>query len=140
MSHGKMRYKAGKLCFLLVCLFFCTGCSGETAVFYAGETAWTAEKEETQSPDAEEQEEQRADETAKQEVTEDKDQGSSLVNINTADRASLMTLPGIGETRAAAIIEYRETGTGFEKIEDIMNVKGIKTGVFNKIKSLICVK
>ena len=62
------------------------------------------------------------------------------VNINTAGTEELMTLPGIGQVRAAAIIEYREREGEFEKIEDIMNVKGIGTGIFSKINSLICVK
>lgn len=64
----------------------------------------------------------------------------TLVNINTADEKELMTLPGIGQVRAAAIIEHRQREGNFEKIEDIMNVKGIKTGIFSKINNLICVK
>ncbi len=63
----------------------------------------------------------------------------ALVNINTADEAALMTLPGIGSTRAAAIIEYREAAGGFGTIEDIMRVKGIKNGIFTKIKDMITV-
>ncbi|MCR5686286.1 MAG: helix-hairpin-helix domain-containing protein [Lachnospiraceae bacterium] len=50
-----------------------------------------------------------------------------------------MTLPGIGSTRAAAIIEYREAAGGFGTIEDIMRVKGIKNGIFTKIKDMITV-
>ena len=63
-----------------------------------------------------------------------------LVNINTADEKELMTLPGIGQVRAAAIIEHRQREGNFDKIDDIMNVKGIKTGIFSKINNLICVK
>ena len=59
------------------------------------------------------------------------------VNINTADAAALETLNGIGETRAQAIIAYRESCGGFQTIEDIMQVDGIKEGVFNKIKDQI---
>ncbi len=66
--------------------------------------------------------------------------GSGLVNINTADRDELMTLPGIGSTRAEAIIEYRNIHGAFGSIEDIMNVSGIKEGAYNKIKDLICVQ
>lgn len=65
---------------------------------------------------------------------------SESVNINTANAEELMTLPGIGKVRAAAIIEHRQREGKFEKIEDIMDVKGIKTGIFSKINSLICVK
>lgn len=63
----------------------------------------------------------------------------SLVNINTADCTQLMTLPGIGQTRADAILAYRESNGAFEKIEDIMNVSGIKEGAFKKIKDRITV-
>lgn len=63
-----------------------------------------------------------------------------MVNINTADKTELMTLPGIGEVRADAVIEYRRKYGEFKRIEDIMNVKGIKNGIFSKINSLICVK
>lgn len=64
----------------------------------------------------------------------------TMVNINTADKTELMTLPGIGEVRASAIIEHRQIHGDFEQIEDIMNVKGIKNGIFSKINSQICVK
>lgn len=66
-------------------------------------------------------------------------QGSSggLVNINTADRNQLMTLTGIGETRADAILAYRSEHGKFQKIEDIMQVSGIKEGAFSKIKDQI---
>ncbi|MGN0294776.1 MAG: helix-hairpin-helix domain-containing protein [Lachnospiraceae bacterium] len=63
----------------------------------------------------------------------------ALVNINTADSAQLMTLSGIGQTRADAIIAYREANGNFQKIEDIMKVSGIKEGAFNKIKDRITV-
>lgn len=61
------------------------------------------------------------------------------VNINTASMEELMTITGIGETRAKAIIEYRNAGGRFLKIEDIMNVRGIKEGLFSKIKDFIMV-
>ncbi len=59
------------------------------------------------------------------------------VNINTADRALLMTLTGIGEARADAIILYREEHGSFSAIEDIMRVPGIKDAAFQKIKEKI---
>jgi competence protein ComEA len=58
------------------------------------------------------------------------------ININTAPKENLDKLPGIGPVKAQAIIE----GRPFEKIEDIMKVKGIKEGEFGKIKDLITVK
>ena len=60
-----------------------------------------------------------------------------LVNINTADAAQLCTLPGIGESRAADIIAYRERNGGFDSCEDIMKVPGIKTNVYEKIRDKI---
>jgi len=58
------------------------------------------------------------------------------VNINTASKEQLDALPGIGPVKAQAIMD----GRPYEKIEDIMKVKGIKQGEFNKIKDLIIVK
>ena len=128
-----MRCKAGKLSFLLVCLFLCTACGKQKAVFEAGaEAVETVKMEETEIISKAEKEEylDSAAETL----------SNLQVNINTAGTEELMTLPGIGQVRAAAIIEYREREGEFEKIEDIMNVKGIGTGIFSKINSLICVK
>ena len=61
------------------------------------------------------------------------------LNINYATVEELCKLNGIGEKRASDIVDYRETSGGFKKIEDIMKVKGIKQGVFSKIKDYICV-
>ncbi len=63
----------------------------------------------------------------------------ALININTADQKQLETLPGVGETTAKAIISYREKSGGFAKIEDIMNVSGIKEGRFEAIREFITV-
>lgn len=64
---------------------------------------------------------------------------SGKVNINTADKTLLCTLPGIGDTRAADIIAYRQEHGNFSAIEDIMQVSGIKEGSFQKIKEMIVV-
>ena len=61
------------------------------------------------------------------------------INLNTAAKELLMTLPGIGETRADAVIAYREAQGGFDTIEEIMNISGIKEAVFLKIKDRIVV-
>lgn len=64
---------------------------------------------------------------------------SALVNLNTADKETLMTLPGIGESKAEAIIQYRKDNGDFSAIEDVMNISGIKEGAFAKIKDKITV-
>ncbi|MCD7883265.1 MAG: ComEA family DNA-binding protein [Lachnospiraceae bacterium] len=61
------------------------------------------------------------------------------ININTATREQLMTLPGIGESKADAIVSYRDTYGAFASIEEIQNISGIKSGVFSQIKDLITV-
>ena len=50
-----------------------------------------------------------------------------------------MTLPGIGESRAQDIVDYREENGLFGAVEDIKNVSGIGEGIYNKIKDLITV-
>lgn len=59
------------------------------------------------------------------------------ININTASREELLQIPGIGASRAEEIIRYREKSGGFSRIEDIMNVSGIKEGLFEKMKDYI---
>ena len=64
-------------------------------------------------------------------------QDDGLLNINTAGKEEFMTLPGIGEAKADTIIQYREEHGAFKSVEELMNIPGIKEGVFNKIKSSI---
>lgn len=71
-------------------------------------------------------------------VTLVKGSSSGLININTASKEELMTLPNIGEKRADAIIEYRNASR-FENIEDIKNVKGIGDKFFEALKDLITI-
>lgn len=66
-------------------------------------------------------------------------QDTELVNINTAGLTELCTLPGIGKTRAQAIIAYREKYGAFKTISELKKVNGIKDGIFEKIKDLIVV-
>lgn len=61
------------------------------------------------------------------------------ININTAAKDELLSLPGIGESKADDIIRYRDEHGKFESVEDIMNIQGIKEGVFNKIKDQISI-
>ena len=67
------------------------------------------------------------------------DTGTGKVNINTADKELLTTLPGVGSSKADAILAYRQEQGGFSSIEEIMNVEGIKEGVFARIKDRISV-
>lgn len=64
---------------------------------------------------------------------------AAVVNINTADAALLDTLPGIGPTKAAAIVDYRESHGPFKHIEDIQEVSGIGPSTFAKLSSQITV-
>lgn len=62
------------------------------------------------------------------------------VNLNTATLAELMTLSGIGESKAQSILDYRTKNGAFSSVEEIMNVDGIKEGLYNRIKDSIRVK
>ena len=64
--------------------------------------------------------------------------GNGLVNINTADVATLCTIPGIGEVKATAIIKYRTENGLFSDASEITNVQGIGEGVYENIKDYIC--
>lgn len=64
---------------------------------------------------------------------------SQKINMNEADSSTLQTLPGIGESKAKAIIEYRQTNGPFKCIEDLMNVSGIGEKTFEKLSSSIAV-
>ncbi len=61
------------------------------------------------------------------------------VNLNTASLEQLMSLPGIGASRAQAILEYRESQGGFASIEEVMQIGGIKSALFEKMKDRITV-
>jgi len=61
----------------------------------------------------------------------------AAVNINTADLQTLESLPGIGASKAQAIIDYRTEHGNFKSIDDLKNVKGIGDKVLEKIKDQI---
>ncbi len=62
-----------------------------------------------------------------------------LISLNQATKEQLMTLPGIGESKAEAILSYRQEQGGFENVEEIMRISGIKEGVYLKIKDKITI-
>lgn len=82
---------------------------------------------------------ERAKNEAESLMAREAEEKRGMVDINTAGIEELMKLEGIGEKRAADIISYRETMGGFNSIEELMNVSGIKEAVFNRIKDKIYV-
>ena len=68
------------------------------------------------------------------------EESEGRIDINTADATQLVTIPGIGETRAAAILAYREKNGPFAKVEDIKQVSGIKSALFEKMKDYITIR
>ncbi|MBO5429945.1 MAG: ComEA family DNA-binding protein [Peptococcaceae bacterium] len=75
----------------------------------------------------------RTDDTASQTIENEK------ININTANITQLMTLPGIGEVKAGAIIRYRQEHGGFQNIDEVLLVNGIGSGIYAQIVDQICV-
>ena len=84
-------------------------------------------------------EEAASQETGVGETTVTKGTENAKVNINTAGKEELMTLKGIGEAKAEDILKYREEHGSFGSIEELMQINGIKEGVFNKIKDDITI-
>ena len=68
------------------------------------------------------------------------EEAGSLVDLNTADEAMLCTLPGIGETRAKEILKYRKEHGRFSKVEELMEVPGIKEATYEKIRDLVMIR
>jgi competence protein ComEA len=67
------------------------------------------------------------------------EQVAGKININKATSEQLMEIKGIGESYAKRIVEYREKNGPFKKIEDIMEVQGIGTKIFESIKDRITI-
>lgn len=86
-------------------------------------------------PTLEEAKERQAGDMSTEPLNLEADDGK--VNINTASKEELMTIPGIGEAKAASIVAYREKNGPFASLEELMQVEGIKDGVFSKMKDYI---
>ena len=71
------------------------------------------------------------------EVSEEAVVDDGRVDINTAGEEELKQIPGIGDAKASAIVSYRSEHGRFKKIEDLMQISGIKEGIFNRIKDHI---
>ena len=71
--------------------------------------------------------------------TERTEENNILININTASKEELMTISGIGQSKAESIIKYREENGLFNTIDDIKNVSGIGETLFEEIKNYITV-
>ncbi len=65
---------------------------------------------------------------------------AEAVNINTADKETLMNvIKGVGEQKAAAIIEYREKNGPFKSVDDLTNIKGIGQGTIDKHREMLTI-
>ncbi len=81
----------------------------------------------------------KGENTAGNTDTKDNNSDNSKININTASKEELMRIPGIGEAKAKAILNYREKQGDFSSLEELMEIEGIKEGVFHKIKDYIAI-
>lgn len=70
-------------------------------------------------------------------VNANKVQANTKININTADKNELDTLPGVGPSLAERILQYRQTNGSFSNIEELKKVTGIGSSKFEKIKDKV---
>lgn len=154
VSPGVYRLEAGSRVFQAI--EAAGGCTSEASAVWLNQAAGLSDGQKVYVPTAQEAEaagESTADgagfwgEAGIQPSVTDQDPGTAgeissgdgKVNINTADKEQLTTLPGVGSSKAEAILAYRQEQGGFSSIDEIMNVEGIKEGVFAKIKDKISV-
>ena len=72
--------------------------------------------------------------TVKSDISQKK---MTKVDLNTATLEQLVTLPGVGKKKAAAIIEYRKTNGKFTSVDDLVNVKGVGKKMLEKLKGQV---
>ncbi|MDO4742492.1 MAG: helix-hairpin-helix domain-containing protein [bacterium] len=75
--------------------------------------------------------------SSKSEDRETRTKAQEIININTADKQQLMTIKGIGEVKAEAIISYRESVGKFKSVEELLQVRGIGKATLEKIRDCI---
>lgn len=153
MQYRKLVRMVACMAALLFLVCFLSGCSASFAGFPVGgreefhfvcdesDTSKEREKEEPEElPEEPSRESGLLSEELPDEPVREAAVSDGKVDLNTAGLEELMTLNGIGETRARAIIDYRTRQGAFTAIEDIMQIPGIKEGIFSKIKDGIVVR
>lgn len=129
-------YELGKDARVFEAIGLAGGMTGEAAAEAVNQARTVADGEQIYVPTAEEAQTQGA---GVEDIITGNADGSGKININTAGKEELMTLTGIGEAKAQSILDYREEHGRFGSIEDLMQIEGIKEGVFNKIKEDITI-
>ncbi|MEZ3503961.1 MAG: helix-hairpin-helix domain-containing protein [Lachnospiraceae bacterium] len=129
--------------FLLLCCCL-SGCSASFCGLRLGrqeELVFTCREKAGEQQDKEaEESEASAPAPEKSESDQVREQGADTkIDLNSAGLEELMMLSGVGESRAKAIMEYRTENGPFTEIEEIMQIPGIKEGIFSKIKDQITV-
>jgi comEA protein len=82
----------------------------------------------------------RRDQQQQQQQQQQQGEQRELIDINAATAEQLQRVPGIGETLARRIIEFREEHGPFEKVDDLLNVQGIGTTSLDKMRPFLTVK
>ena len=121
------------VCLYWICLLYTSAAQdavNQARVVVDGEQIYIPTKEEMQTQAAAQPGASPAEGTKPQD---------GKVNLNTATKEELMTLSGVGESRADSIIAYREENGRFQNTEELMQIRGIKEGLYNKIKDNITV-
>ena len=108
---------------------------------YVNQAEYVYDAERVSIPTAGEAEELRTDAGAERETPLQGagQTGNGLININTASRTELMEIPGIGESKADRIISYRENHGRFGSVDEIRNVSGIVSVIYEGLKDYITV-